>query len=113
MKKNENRNENENKKESVLGSIVNAIRLIYEGDSAFVYFTFYKNITEEIFNALYGIYLIKYIYECIEKGSGQVKKQYIVVDDVLIEPKEDYNGYITDEIIDALEKALKSGIWYE
>lgn len=53
------------------------------------------------------------IYECMEKGSGLVKKQYIVVDDVLIEPKEDYNGYITDEIIDALEKALKSGIWYE
>lgn len=56
------------KKESILGSIVSAIRLIYEGDPAFVYFSFYKNITEAVFDALYCIYLIKYIYECIEKG---------------------------------------------
>lgn len=54
------------KKESILGSIANAISQIYQGDPAIVYFSFYKNVTEAIFGAVYGIYLIKYIYECIE-----------------------------------------------
>lgn len=55
------------KKENILGSICNAIYQIWQGDHAIVYFSFYKNITEEIFGALFGIYLIKFIYECIEK----------------------------------------------
>ncbi len=55
------------KKENILGSICNAIYQIWQGDRAIVYFSFYKNITEEIFGALFGIYLIKFIYECIEK----------------------------------------------
>lgn len=54
------------KKENILGSIANAIHLIYQGDHGIVYFSFYKNVSEAIFNALYSIYLIKFIYECIE-----------------------------------------------
>lgn len=54
------------KKESVIGSIINAISLIHEGDPAIVYFSFYKNISEAVFNAVYSIYLIKFIYESIE-----------------------------------------------
>lgn len=56
----------EKKKENILGSICNAIGQIYQGDRAIVYFSFYKNVTEAIFNAIYSIYLIKFIYECIE-----------------------------------------------
>lgn len=58
--------EKRKKKENVLGSIGNAIHQIYQGDHSIVYFSFYKNITEAIFDAIYGIYLIKFIYECIE-----------------------------------------------
>ena len=68
----------EKKKESVIKSIINAIRLIYQGDHGIVYFSFYKSISEAIFNALYGIYLIKYIYECIEKGVDY-QKLFIMV----------------------------------
>lgn len=57
----------EKKKENILGSICNAIYQIWQGDHAIVYFSFYKNITEAIFGALFGIYLIKFIYESIEK----------------------------------------------
>lgn len=54
------------KKENIVGSICNAICQIWEGDHAIVYFSFYKNISEAVFNAFFNIYLIKYIYECIE-----------------------------------------------
>lgn len=56
----------EKKKENIIGSICNAVYQIWQGDHAIVYFSFYKNISEAIFGALYSIYLIKYIYECIE-----------------------------------------------
>ena len=56
----------EKQKESVVASIINAIKQIYQGDHVIVYFSFYKNITEAIFNTAYSIYLIKFIYECIE-----------------------------------------------
>lgn len=58
--------EEKKKKESIIGSICNAIYQIWQGNHAIVYFSFYKNITEAVFNALFSIYLIKYIYECIE-----------------------------------------------
>lgn len=58
----------EKKKESIFGSTYHAIRQIHQADPAIVWFTFYKNISEEVFNAVYGIYLIKFIYECIENG---------------------------------------------
>ena len=74
----EKKKETREKKDSILGSIANAIRLIYEGDHAFVYFSFYKNITEAIFGALYSIYLIKFIYECIEKGVD-FRKLFVMV----------------------------------
>lgn len=57
----------EKKKESVLRSMKNAISQIYQGDAVIVWFSFYKNVSEAIFNAVYSIYLIKFIYECIEE----------------------------------------------
>lgn len=53
-------------KVSILSSICNALGMIHEGNPAIVWFTFFKNITESVFDAVYGIYLIKFIYESIE-----------------------------------------------
>lgn len=54
------------------------------------------------------------IYDCITKGSGStVEKQYIVADNVIIEPPKDTSKYFNDEILDALEKAIQSGFYYE
>lgn len=64
--------------DNVIQSIINALRIFHEGDRKFVYFSFYKNITEGIFNSLYGIYLIKYIYECIE-NQVDFKKLFVLV----------------------------------
>lgn len=69
---------NQEKKRSVLGSIYNALRLFHEGDKRFVYFSFYKNVTEAIFNSAYSIYLIKYIYECIQ-DHVDFKKLFVMV----------------------------------
>lgn len=55
-------------RERIISSIYHAIRQIYQGDAVMVWFSFYKNISEAIFGAFYSIYLIKYIYECIEEG---------------------------------------------
>ena len=65
-------------KENIIGSIINAIQLIYRGDHGIVWFSFYKNITEAIFGALYSIYLIKFIYESIESNI-EFRKLFIVV----------------------------------
>lgn len=54
------------KKEGIIKSIYYALCQIYQADSSIVWFTFVKNIIEGIFDAFYGIYLIKFIYECIE-----------------------------------------------
>lgn len=67
-----------NKKDSVIGSICNAISLIYQGDPAIVYFSFYKNISEAIFDAIYSIYLIKFIYESIENHID-FRKLFVMV----------------------------------
>lgn len=69
---------NERKNERVLKGIRNAIHQIYQGDPGIVYFSFYKNISESIFSALYSIYLIKFIYECIEKGVD-FRKLFVMV----------------------------------
>ncbi len=70
--------ENKKTKDSILKSISNAISLIYKGDKAIVYFSFYKNITEAVFDTLYSIYLIKFIYECIESGVD-FRKLFVMV----------------------------------
>ena len=59
-------------------SIGNAISMIYQGDKAIVYFSFYKNITEAVFDAFYDIYLIKFIYESIENGVD-FRKLFLMV----------------------------------
>lgn len=66
------------KQDNVIGSIVNALKIFHEADRKFVYFSFYKNITEAVFNSLYGIYLIKYIYECIENRVDYKKLVMLV-----------------------------------
>lgn len=65
-------------KESIIGSVINAVRQIYQGDHGIVYFSFYKNVTEAIFDTLYSIYLIKYIYECIENNID-FKELFVMV----------------------------------
>ena len=50
-------------KKNILLNIYQALRQIYEADSQIVWFTFFKNIFEAVFEAVYGIYLIKFIYE--------------------------------------------------
>ena len=72
------KNQEKKKQDSVIRSIVNALKIFHEGDKKFVYFSFYKNITEYIFNSLYGIYLIKYIYECIEDHVDFRKLVFLV-----------------------------------
>lgn len=61
------------KKYGVISSIKNAIHLINGGDPVIIWFSFYKNITEAVFGALFSIYLIKYIYECIQNGVDYQK----------------------------------------
>ena len=72
------KNRDSKEKDHVVQSIINALRIFHEGDRKFVYFSFYKNISEGIFDSLYGIYLIKYIYECIE-NQVDFKKLFVLV----------------------------------
>lgn len=54
------------KKENVLYNIVSALYQIYQGNPPIVWYVFFKNIIEAVFDAFCGVYFIKYIYECIE-----------------------------------------------
>lgn len=54
------------KKENILYNIIQALRQIYQGNPPIVWYTFFKNIIEAVFDAVCGVYFIKYIYECIE-----------------------------------------------
>lgn len=65
-------------KKNILLNIYQALRQIYEADSQIVWFTFFKNIFEAVFEAVYGIYLIKFIYECIE-NRVDFRKLFIMV----------------------------------
>lgn len=53
-------------KEHILYNIIQALRQIYQGNPPIVWYTFFKNIIEAVFDAICGVYFIKYIYECIE-----------------------------------------------
>lgn len=48
-------------------SMYYTIHTVWEADKGSVLFPFYKNITEYVFNGFFDIYLIKYIYECIDQ----------------------------------------------
>lgn len=76
--KNLKKKQDSKKQDHVVASIINALKIFHAGDRKFVYFSFYKNITEAIFDSLYGIYLIKYIYECIE-NRVDFKKLFALV----------------------------------
>ena len=54
------------KNENILYQIIQALRLIQQGDPPMVWLTFAKNILEAAFDAFCAVYFIKYIYECIE-----------------------------------------------
>lgn len=62
----------------IFNSIQFAIAEIFRADKGTVIYSFYKEITEGIFNACFAIYLIKYIYECIEKGIDYRKLAWMV-----------------------------------
>ena len=55
-----------NKKERILYNIVQAMHQICEGNPPVVWYVFCKNILEGAFDAICGVYFIKFIYECIE-----------------------------------------------
>lgn len=52
--------------ENVIYHMIQALRLMYEGDPKMVWLTFIKNILEAGFDAICSVYFIKFIYECIE-----------------------------------------------
>lgn len=60
--------EQNGKKMSILKSIGYALGLIWQADRKTVLINFYKESTERIFGAFFAVYLMKYIFECIEKG---------------------------------------------
>lgn len=53
---------------SVPESIKYALGLIWNADYKTLFVTFYKECTEKIFVSFFAVYLIKYIFECIEKN---------------------------------------------
>lgn len=59
-------------------SIRNTIGWVHRGDAPMVCFTFCKHISEGIFDALYSVYLIKFIYESIQYGI-EYKRLVIMV----------------------------------
>lgn len=62
----------------ILNNIYQSMHQIYQSDPGIVWFTFFKNIIEAVFEAFYGIYLIKFIYECIE-NKIDFKKLFFMV----------------------------------
>lgn len=55
--------------ENVIYHMMQALRLMYEGDPKMVWLTFVKNILEAGFDAICSVYFIKFIYECIENRA--------------------------------------------
>ena len=76
-------------KKNILLNIYQALRQIYEADSQIVWFTFFKNIFEAVFEAVYGIYLIKFIYECIE-NRVDFRKLFIMVSAFCVFYRKEY-----------------------
>lgn len=60
-------------RKNALASIRYTVGMLYKADAGMVVFTMYKNISEKIFDAFFSIYLLKFIYECIEKQMDYVK----------------------------------------
>nr|WP_295682749.1 ABC transporter ATP-binding protein [uncultured Lachnoclostridium sp.] len=62
-----NHNEEEGKRLGVFQSMVYTIQTLWHADKSFVFYTFFKNTTEEVFITFFVIYLMQYIYSCIEE----------------------------------------------
>lgn len=73
----------EDRKESILQNMFQALHLIYEGDPPTCRLIFAKNIIEAVFDAICGVYFIKYIYECIE-DQVDFHKLFVMVSAVCI-----------------------------
>lgn len=58
------------KKLGVYQSMKYTIQTIWRADKGLVLYTFYKNTSEEIFDSFFFIYLLQYIYTCIEEGRS-------------------------------------------
>lgn len=71
------------RKESIIYNIVQALYQIYQGDPPVVWYVFCKNILEGAFDAVCGVYFIKFIYECIE-DRVDFQKLFVMVSIVCI-----------------------------
>lgn len=65
--RNKGGNEMKRRDREAWNSMCYTIHTVWEADKGSVLFPFYKNITEYVFNGFFDIYLIKYIYECIDQ----------------------------------------------
>lgn len=88
----------ETKKENTLYNIVQALHQIYQGNPPIVWFTFFKNMIEAVFEAVYAVYFIKLIYECIE-DHVDFHKLFVMVSvfcifHVGVHVISAYNGYL-------------------
>ena len=84
--------------EHVVYNMVQALHQIYEGCPSMVWLTFGKNILEAAFDAVCGVYFIKYIYECIE-GNVDFQKLFVMVSvvclfHILVHFLSAYNNYM-------------------
>ncbi|MDO5519697.1 MAG: ABC transporter ATP-binding protein [bacterium] len=53
--------------------------LIWDADKGLVSYMLYKNISEQLFDAFFSVYLTKYIYECIEQRTSFTKLSSLVI----------------------------------
>ena len=58
---------------NALASIRYTMGMLYKADPKIVVFTMYKEISERVFDAFFSIFLLKFIYECIEKQMDYVR----------------------------------------
>lgn len=59
-----------NKEMSVWQSMGYTIKTIWHADKGCIIYTFYKNCTEEVFNAVFFVYMTKSIYACINDKAA-------------------------------------------
>lgn len=88
----------EKKRENIAYQIIQALHQIYEGDPPIVWFIFVKNILEAVFDAICGVYFIKYIYECIE-DRVDFQKLFVMVSivctfHIVVHLISAYNNYL-------------------
>ncbi len=73
------KNKNKKREMSVAGSMAYTIKMIWKADKGCVIFTFYKNCSEEVFNAFFVVYFTQMIYTLIETKLDYTKLAKFVI----------------------------------